>query len=572
MKIDSSTPFLWLPTAVCDRFASALGLTYNETLQLYTFDRNASQHDTLTSWNLTFTISVSDLPTSSRSTFVNITLPYGAFDTQLTFPNPALNGSVATPAKNYFPLRRAANSSQYVLGRAFLQEAYLMLDYERNNFSVYQAVFSPDAVTNMSIVDINRPSDSTFTGPHSAAGSHPSKGVIIGAAVGGAALVALIVALIVIYCCRRKPDKKKATASDQSSSSPEGEEKTRRISLLSFVRRRKTRRSSTPNPLVAEIDGGDTHHPGEIAADSSVAKYELAAVSMAPVELEAEPARSSDPKALGREINATAYGNNNNYNSSDVRRQSRLAELEDTRGSPPPWAVSESLSHNEMQRLTAGGYSSLGPRHAPSPPASPAPYSPATPSMPSPGGSGGGTLTGLYSPASVIAPGFGQESGSGTRVHSPVSVTGPTFRSESRNGSGRPLLDPANVVIVPRAVGREMGLPGPAAAARGWSARPEGPENAPLGKAERERGIGSNSSEGVSEISGSGGIGTGESMQSVVSPTAVTTSSPRQARRLDRERERFGIGRAIGGGGDEDEDKDEDEARDQDRKRFSWQH
>lgn len=32
--IDSSTPYLWLPEHVCQRFEKALGLVYNESLQL----------------------------------------------------------------------------------------------------------------------------------------------------------------------------------------------------------------------------------------------------------------------------------------------------------------------------------------------------------------------------------------------------------------------------------------------------------------------------------------------------------------------------------------------------------
>src|SRR4051812_20662739 len=35
--IDSSTPFLWLPPAVCDRFAAALDLVWNETFEVYTY-------------------------------------------------------------------------------------------------------------------------------------------------------------------------------------------------------------------------------------------------------------------------------------------------------------------------------------------------------------------------------------------------------------------------------------------------------------------------------------------------------------------------------------------------------
>lgn len=47
---------------------------------------------------------------------LNIVLPYSAFDLQVNYP-------IYPNATNYFPLRRAMNATQYVIGRAFMQEA-----------------------------------------------------------------------------------------------------------------------------------------------------------------------------------------------------------------------------------------------------------------------------------------------------------------------------------------------------------------------------------------------------------------------------------------------------------------
>lgn len=69
--IDSSTPFLWLPEAVCFQFENALGLAYDEELQLYTFG-NESSHDTLVDWNLTFQFLVADMPGSSKSVSLSL--------------------------------------------------------------------------------------------------------------------------------------------------------------------------------------------------------------------------------------------------------------------------------------------------------------------------------------------------------------------------------------------------------------------------------------------------------------------------------------------------------------------
>ena len=47
---------------------------------------------------------------------INITLPYASFDLVASFP-------VYPNSTRYFPLKQAANDSQYALGRTFLQEA-----------------------------------------------------------------------------------------------------------------------------------------------------------------------------------------------------------------------------------------------------------------------------------------------------------------------------------------------------------------------------------------------------------------------------------------------------------------
>lgn len=162
--IDSTTPFLWLPKEACDRFAHNLGLVFVDSLNLYTFEANGSRRATLQNSGLTFTFSLSDI--SSSPNLVNITLPYAAFDLELTYPAiPNTNYEDANSTMFYFPLRQAANDSQYTIGRSFLQEAYLITDYERNNFSIHQAVHTSAPLLNTSIVSISRPGDSKFTGP-----------------------------------------------------------------------------------------------------------------------------------------------------------------------------------------------------------------------------------------------------------------------------------------------------------------------------------------------------------------------------------------------------------------------
>ncbi|KAH0547943.1 hypothetical protein GP486_008316, partial [Trichoglossum hirsutum] len=194
MTIDSSTPYLWLPESVCLKFEKALGIVYDNHLQLYVYPNGTANN--LQNWNLTFTFALADYPQSPISKQVNITLPLDAFNLQLSYPFPLLtNATNQSPLVNYFPLRKAANNTQYTLGRVFLQEAYLKLDYERNNFSVYQAVFNADALSNLNIVSI--PSNDTQAGGSGHSGGSLGTGAIAGIAVGGAVL--LLIASVGIW-------------------------------------------------------------------------------------------------------------------------------------------------------------------------------------------------------------------------------------------------------------------------------------------------------------------------------------------------------------------------------------
>ena len=128
--IDSSVPDLWLPAITCLGFERAFGLEFDPTTSLYIV--NDTVHDNLLKSNPSVTLSVG-IQTLGGPT-VDISLPYAAFDLQASSP-------YYSNATNYFPLRRAANESQYTLGRTFLQEAYIIVDYERSNFSVNEAHF-----------------------------------------------------------------------------------------------------------------------------------------------------------------------------------------------------------------------------------------------------------------------------------------------------------------------------------------------------------------------------------------------------------------------------------------------
>ena len=127
-NIDSTIPHLMLPDEICDRFQERFRLTYDQTLNQYTV--NSSAHEWNRRQNATVTFKITE-DARENDAFVNIKLPYAAFDLQTsTF--------TGEDTKNYFPIKKSKNGI-YVLGRTFLQEAYIIVDYERANFTVAPA-------------------------------------------------------------------------------------------------------------------------------------------------------------------------------------------------------------------------------------------------------------------------------------------------------------------------------------------------------------------------------------------------------------------------------------------------
>lgn len=184
-SIDSTTSQLWLPQNVCDLFAQAFGLKYDSYTGLYLV--NSTIHRQLTQMNPSVTFTVGS-PSSSSST-TNIILPYAAFDLQAGIP-------LFNYSTNYFPLSVAANESQQVLGRAFLQEAYIFVDWEKNNFTIGQAIHQN---TTTNIVSVLPPSDSSQN-----QSSTLATGAIVGIAVGACAAVVAIVGIMALLIVRSR--------------------------------------------------------------------------------------------------------------------------------------------------------------------------------------------------------------------------------------------------------------------------------------------------------------------------------------------------------------------------------
>lgn len=206
--IDAGVPHMWLPQASCDAFAKAFSLTYNSTLDLYLV--NATAHTALLKQNPTFTFTISSDITSSSPNTTTITFPYSAFDLELTTDYPGVSNTT-----RYFPIRRAANYTQYTLGRAFLQQAYLIADYERSTFSVHQALFDAapeDLVTIPSLA----------TAAAAASQSSPlSAGAIAGIVV--AAVVVLTGLCACVFFVRRRRRRRNGRGSSPRSANSKTE-------------------------------------------------------------------------------------------------------------------------------------------------------------------------------------------------------------------------------------------------------------------------------------------------------------------------------------------------------------
>ncbi|KAF2202524.1 acid protease [Delitschia confertaspora ATCC 74209] len=217
--IDSTLAELYLPTKLCKAFEDTFGLKYDNETELYLV--NDMQHQQLLAENpnITFTLGQKYVTNST----IDIVLPYAAFDLRAKPPYRGLQNE-----SYFFPIRRAANDAQFVFGRTFLQEAYLVVDWERQNFSVYQSSWVFGAQQN--IVPIISP---TLTrelekADHRPKSTHIATGRIIGIAIGSGFAVALVCFGIGWWYLRKKHinkikaeyAKRIATAKDAGTEKP----------------------------------------------------------------------------------------------------------------------------------------------------------------------------------------------------------------------------------------------------------------------------------------------------------------------------------------------------------------
>ena len=236
--IDSTLPYLYLPQTVCENLARIIGLQLDSVTGLYTI--NATQR--AANVDTTIDILVNDL--TNKNVAKAITLPYAAFDLNATWPIYGNNTS-------YFPIQRSPTTDPngvHILGRTYLQEAYIIADFERNNFTIAQAVSTNSATQNLQAIhSTNQPANSN---------SHKLSAGAIAGIIVGAVLGLLLLALLIWWFFIRK---KKSEKPEDDSVDPIDQKSRRNTADSQF--------SELPSAVVSPRPA-HTRHVSELSSDS----------------------------------------------------------------------------------------------------------------------------------------------------------------------------------------------------------------------------------------------------------------------------------------------------------------
>ena len=363
--IDTSTPYLWLPTEICDRFAAALNLTWREDLGVYVFADGAqfTQYREDESLSFTFTVSSYDNTDNFGQPLnvpgaVNITIPSAAFAHILRYPYRSAIKHMESGIP-YFPLARSSpetNGNQLIIGRSFMQEAYIITNYEKTEFSLHQALFPENSATNYSAQAIQRPLGSP-TPPSTAQesggglGTPQTVGIVVGAFLFGSILG------VSIWWLRRQ----KKRARERSGDTEENKDGASIDDDLprSPVRRMFSvivRRKRSKKPVAQEVHGNSSQ-PVEVGADAHHQVFEMP-VPIEPVEL--------DSHDVGDDMTELGVENSQGLSEYEVTRRKLDRQLQ----GPVP-TYSPTVAENEKSAQDISPVAHYRPPEDPSPTSSP---------------------------------------------------------------------------------------------------------------------------------------------------------------------------------------------------------
>lgn len=268
--IDSAVPDFYLPVSACQQFEKAFGLTLDQASGRYLISNTT--HQSLVSLNPNITFTLANQKEGGQTT--DIVLPYAAFDLNITAP------LLTNTSSLYFPLKQTTDENLYILGRAFLQEAYVTAHYNSRTFNVSQAVFSDNASPSLVALPATLPSATTSTDPTNSNSpktpSSPSSksklggGAIAGIVIGAIAGIAILALLIFFLLKRRR--RLAAARTEKENRGPVHEiDSGKRIDPSTT-----SAYSAQASALTSEVSGKDSRvekwgnpimHPQELEAD-----------------------------------------------------------------------------------------------------------------------------------------------------------------------------------------------------------------------------------------------------------------------------------------------------------------
>ncbi|GAB7349941.1 hypothetical protein MBLNU459_g0638t1 [Dothideomycetes sp. NU459] len=261
--VDATVPQIWLPIEACEVFEQEFGLVYDNNTDLYLV--NSTLHASLVARNANVSFVLGQTTTSSPA--VTITLPYASFDLTARSPYQGLEGNTA-----YFPLRRATNDTQYTLGRTFMQEAYITVNYERAVFNISQCDWVSDAASHLVAIEATPSGENSGYGgagnatttstPSASSHSSSSSSRISGGAIGGivaGAVVAIIALAGIMFCYRRRVRKARSVVASKAR----GDFPSSRDSMISESRADIGGVNEKGTQVIpkAELEGSHTLHP-----------------------------------------------------------------------------------------------------------------------------------------------------------------------------------------------------------------------------------------------------------------------------------------------------------------------
>lgn len=229
-------PYLFMSPQTCTTIAQNLPVTLDTNTQLYMWNQNDPVYERI-------------VQSSAYLAFVFQNAGAGSLTIKVPFPllNLTLKAPIVTTSRPYFPCRpfhASDNSGNYVLGKAFLQAAFIGMNWEQNKFFMAQAPgpgvgasnvqsigpndtsINSDPIENFAttwangwtvITSTTNPAGQTSReGSNSDLSNGAKAGIGVGVAIG-----AICVLVALVFCCIRRRKSRVVPRQDSKAWEPE---------------------------------------------------------------------------------------------------------------------------------------------------------------------------------------------------------------------------------------------------------------------------------------------------------------------------------------------------------------